>query len=316
MSKSTIVNNNNNNVHRAIVHVDPKVIQVPVHRLPVKDTVSAFSATSRRIIPDFDVVSLLGKRPSNEDKHVVIQNKGGQDRTKAPINFYGVFDGHGGKFVSKFVSEQLPSLFTDVRVSYPLKKHFINASFEYYNEILRKDYLKNASDTGSTCLIAIQYMKDNSDYLNILNIGDSRAIMCTRNLGRSITYEHKPGNFSERARITKLGGEITFDGCDWRIKDLSVCRAFGDLSAHPYLTCEPDLYTIKLSHDDKFMVLACDGLWDVMSTEDVVNFVLCECYDIATGLRKTNKVAKKLGDYAINVKQSTDNITIIVVFFD
>ena len=73
-----------------------------------------------------------------------------------------------------------------------------------------------------------------------------------------------------------MNGKIQFDGHDWRIKDLSLSRAFGDLDASPFVTHEPEIYKYKLSSKDKFMVLACDGLWDVLSNQEVVNFVL-EC---------------------------------------
>ena len=104
-------------------------------------------------------------------------------------------------------------------------------------------------------------------------------------------------------------------GFDWRVKDLSVSRAFGDIDATPFLSHRPDLYRYKLDKNDKFFVLACDGLWDVMSNCDVVNFILLHCYDNTTNVRinKSINIAKKLAEYAIK-KGSTDNITIVAFF--
>ncbi len=261
-------------------------------------------------------VSMKGKRPQNEDKHDMILNLDGNNPNSAPINYYAVYDGHGGKFVSKFLHDHLPQCFTDKRVAYPLKKAFVKQIYNYWQNTLKTDYTKNSINTGSTCLVAINYKKDDCEYLNILNTGDSRCVMCRNNLGIPLTKDHKPNWPEEVARIKALGGEILFDGFDWRISDLSVSRAFGDASAEPYVTCMPDIFRYKLTDEDRFIVLACDGLWDVFGCQDVVNFVLESCYDIITGTRinKHINVAKRLAEMAI-AKGSNDNVTIIVVFF-
>src|SRR5690606_32128985 len=104
---------------------------------------------------------------------------------------------------------------------------------------------------------------------------------------------------------------------DFRIKDLSVSRAFGDLKAEPFVTCMPDIKRIKLGKKEKFFVLACDGLWDVLDDQTVVNFVLLNCYDLKT-LKRINhdiNIANKLAEFAIS-KGSTDNVTVHVVFLD
>ncbi|MEK7801575.1 MAG: PP2C family protein-serine/threonine phosphatase, partial [Pseudomonadota bacterium] len=136
------------------------------------------------------------------------------------------------------------------------------------------------------------------------------------NVGIPLTKDHKPNWPEETARIKALNGQIVFDGCDWRIKDLSVSRAFGDISAEPYVTCMPDIFRYKLTSEDKFMVVACDGLWDVLGTQDVTNYILETYYDISNGKRigRNINVAKQLAKLAID-KGSTDNVTAIVVFF-
>jgi len=224
-----------------------------------------------------------------------------------------VFDGHGGKYCSRFLEKHLPELFCNKLVQYPLKEKFVNNSFKFYQNILKTEHFKYAQHCGSTCLIVINYEKDGVNYLNVINSGDSRCVLCKNNIGISLTKDHKPNNFEESKRIKNLGGKIYYDGYDWRILDLSVSRAFGDISAEPYVTCEPDLFKYKLNKYDKFIVIACDGLWDVMTNEEVVNFILHECYD-DSGKRIKDKIAKKLADKAIQ-QGSTDNVTIIVVFF-
>lgn len=263
-------------------------------------------------------VSMKGKRDQNEDKHNIIANLDGKNKTLSPVNFYSVYDGHGGKFVSKFLYDNLPQCFTDKRVVYPLKNKYVKQVFDYWQNELKTKHLKNAINTGSTCLVVIHFKDESCEYLNVLNTGDSRAMICKNNIGNALNKDHKPHWPEELTRIKSLGGQITFDGYDWRIQDLSVSRAFGDISSEPYVTHLPDMYKYKITNDDKFMVIACDGLWDVCSNQDVANFVLENCYDLKnnTRINKNTNIAKKLGEFAIETKGSGDNITIIVVFLD
>lgn len=265
--------------------------------------------------------SIKGHRDQNEDRHDCVINIDDKSPTynknKAPINYFAVYDGHGGKFVSTYLHEHLPHYFMDKRTEYPLKKTTIQKLYTYVQNELRTKHFNKACETGSTCCIVIQYKENDSQYLNILNTGDSRAILCRNNIAVQLTKDHKPHLYEEKARIKSLGGEITFDGFDWRTESgLSVSRAFGDLNAEPIVTCIPDVYKYKLTKDDKFMIVACDGLYDVLTSDYIINFVLENCYDPYTGQRinKNINIAKKLGNHAI-VKGSTDNISIICVFF-
>ena len=146
-------------------------------------------------------------------------------------------------------------------------------------------------------------------------MGDCRCVICRNNIAIPLTKDHKPNWPEENHRISKLGGTIEFDKVDWRIGDLSVSRAFGDVEHYPYVIHYPDIFTYEIIEKDKFIVLACDGLWDVLSNQDVVNYILMECYDntLTTRINHSVNIAKKLADYAIK-KKSTDNITVVVIF--
>jgi serine/threonine protein phosphatase PrpC len=260
-------------------------------------------------------VSLMGRRNENEDKHNIIINKNGKNTDQAKVNYLGLYDGHGGKYVSKFLAKYLPDKFIAKNLSYPLSDDYILKSYNDLNTQLCSVHEKQASQCGSTCLVLLNFKgRDKANYIHILNTGDSRAILCKNNLGIPLTKDHKPNWPEEKARIEKLNGKIYYDGDDYRIKDLSVSRAFGDISAHPYVTSVPDIFTYKLDEQDKFIVMACDGLWDVLTSQEVVNFILIECYDGAfQRIKKDVNIAKKLGEYAIK-RGSTDNITILVGF--
>jgi serine/threonine protein phosphatase PrpC len=266
---------------------------------------------------DVHSCSLKGFRNQNEDKHNIVLNENKKNRKINNINFLSVFDGHGGKFVSKFLHDNLSNYFLDKRIKYPLSKKYVNKVFNHIQNVLKNKYQNKAYHCGSTCLVVIKFNKDKNKYINVMNTGDSRSILCRNNTAISLTKDHKPHWPEEKRRIEKLNGRIYFDGDDWRINDLSVSRAFGDIDAHPFLTHIPELFRYKIDKNDKFIILACDGLWDVVTNQEAVNFILENCYDHKLEKRVSNKkkvnIAKKLANYAIS-KGSTDNITIIVSF--
>ena len=130
------------------------------------------------------------------------------------------------------------------------------------------------------------------------------------NIAEQLSQDHKPNSPEERKRIEELGGVVEFDGSDWRIRNLSLSRAFGDLDCKPYVTHLPQIYEYEVNKNDKFLVLACDGLWDVLSNQDVVDFII-SCLSI----KIKNNIARLLAEYAIE-KGSMDNVTVIIYFFN
>lgn len=261
-------------------------------------------------------VSKRGKRIQNEDKHNIILNIKNEDKTIQPINLYSIYDGHGGKAISTYLSQNFPTYFTKKSIQYPLTGKYISSIYKNIVSDLDANYAKQSAQCGSTCIAAIEYKYNNFRYIDIYNTGDSRCVFCIDNRAVAKTMDHKPNWPQEKERIQKLGGKIVFDGYDWRIGDLSVSRAFGDRDAQPYLTAKPDICRHKIKKLDQFMILACDGFWDVFDNQDAVNLVLELCYDLKKGKRNNNKinVAKVLANSALE-KGSTDNITIIIVFF-
>ena len=140
--------------------------------------------------------------------------------------------------------------------------------------------------------------------------------MCRDNLAIPLSKDHKPNWPEEKRRIEKAGGSIYFDGHDYRIKDLSLSRAVGDIDAEPFVSSKPEVFKYKLEKNDKFIVLGCDGLYDCLSNQDIINFILNDFYD--ENMNRINKqinIATKLGEYAIQ-KGTSDNVTVIIIFFD
>lgn len=258
--------------------------------------------------------SLQGKRDSNEDQHIHILNLNGENSELNSINFFGVFDGHGGKLVSKYLKESLPQFFvTKFKKNFYVKdenaiKYFLKA-FELLQEKLKNDHPRAVVHCGSTACIGIHYKDNDEDKLWIINVGDSRSIKCNKdNIAEQLSLDHKPNNLEEKKRIENLGGKIEYDGSDWRIKGLSLSRAFGDLDCIPYVTHQPQIYKYNINPNDKFIIFACDGLWDVLSNQDVINYI----NELVNKNFKGN-YSKELAEYAIH-KGSLDNVSVIIYF--
>ena len=260
--------------------------------------------------------TVQGKRESNEDQHFIFSNLDGKNSDRNNINMIGVFDGHGGKLVSKYLKDNLPDYFTkkfkDNLLSKPEKfSKYVSKVFDTLQTKLIEEHPKAVNYCGSTACLVIHCINklEKKGYLWIINIGDSRAVLNNKNgLSIQLSKDHKPNSPDERMRIEKMGGKIAFDGADWRVKDLSLSRAFGDIDCTPYVTHLPQIYKHKLSSKDKFVILACDGLWDVVSNQDAVDFI----QDLLNKNFKGN-FSKMLCEYAL-AKGSMDNVSIIIYF--
>jgi len=262
-------------------------------------------------------VSLQGKRKSNEDKAVIVENLGGSNQNINNINLLGIFDGHGGVGVSKFMKNNVGKYFLDKKI---IKIFNHDLTFEKYTmkifdklqDKLFKKHPVIAKKSGSTTLLAFQHMLNGSLILYLVNLGDCRAVLCNKyNIPQQLTKDHKPNSLEERKRIQSLGGDIKWDGADWRVGDLSLSRSMGDIDNSPFVTHKPEIFKYRISTQDKFIIMACDGLWDVLSNQEVVNFIN-EYLNQGLDPRKNN-FAKLLGDFAIR-SGSTDNVTILIQF--
>jgi len=261
--------------------------------------------------------NLQGKRDSNEDTHITINNLDGSNENYNNINFFAVFDGHGGKRVSKYLSKNLPDFFINkfkknIYTNNNSLTKYINKVYDSLQNNLKINHPRLVEYCGSTACVAIHALdKKNKHILWTINVGDSRAILCNKNgQAEQLTFDHKPNFTEEKERIENLGGKITFDGYEYRIKSLSLSRAFGDLDCCPYVTHLPNIYKYTIHPKDKFLIIGCDGLYDTVSNQEAVEFIR----DLQFKNYNSN-YAKALAELAYN-KGSQDNITVIVYFFN
>ncbi|XP_046964799.1 probable protein phosphatase CG10417 isoform X3 [Vanessa cardui] len=177
------------------------------------------------------------------------------------------------------------------------------------------------NDSGCTAVVAL--LRGNELY--VANAGDSRCIICREGKAIDMSIDHKPEDTPELDRITKAGGKVSNDG---RINGgLNLSRAIGDHSykqnkdldaKEQMITALPDVKTLTIeSTKDQFMVLACDGIWNYMSSQDVCNFILPR---LAEGRERLSQICEEMFDHCLapsTIGDGTgcDNMTAIIVRF-
>jgi len=259
--------------------------------------------------------SLQGRRNQNEDTHFAFNNIDGKINDLNHINLLCVFDGHGGKSVSQYLKNNLPLHLLKKHDSniYNIKNYaikFFNNIFNYIQQSLITTHPKIVQSCGSTACVCIHYINNkNRHKLWILNVGDTRIVKCNKdNISEQLSLDHKPNEPTEKKRIESMGGKVYKDNENvYRIKNLSLSRAFGDLDCTPYVTHMPSIYHKNINNGDKFIIVGCDGIWDVLSNQDVVDFI----NTLLGNINYKGNIAKDVAEYAYN-KKSSDNITVII----
>lgn len=135
------------------------------------------------------------------------------------------------------------------------------------------EFLRDPSGcTATTALIT-------KNRIYVANAGDSRTVLGVKGIAKALSFDHKPQHEGERARICAAGGFVEAGRVNG---NLALSRAIGDFefkqipSLSPEeqaVTASPDIMERAISPDDEFVVLACDGIWDCMHSQDVVEFV-------------------------------------------
>ncbi|KAI0769457.1 protein serine/threonine phosphatase 2C [Trametes elegans] len=135
------------------------------------------------------------------------------------------------------------------------------------------------------------------------NAGDARGVLCRAGRAVRLTYDHKGSDKQEAKRIMDAGGFVM----SGRVNGvLAVTRSLGDSSMKEFVVGSPYTTETELSDEDEFLILACDGLWDVVNDQAAVELV--------RGIADPRKAAEELLDHAYR-NYSSDNVTVLVVRF-
>lgn len=261
------------------------------------------------------VIEDNGDRTYMEDRFVAAESIG------TGVLLFGVFDGHNGSALSEYckthVAAHIRTELADKRHrSYPKPvEHALSAAMESMDKAGSMDTALPASkDVGSTaCLVLLTI--NNAWFVNV---GDSRGIIKTRGQVQQMTVDHKPMVKSESDRVRKHGGYLSNTDGSWRINGrLNLSRSIGDWTMRPFIVPTPTVShhhrpdhtsTCGLADCNEYIVIASDGLFDVMQNEDITRIV-----DAQPHTRDGLASALKTLVLESRMRGSSDNITIMYV---
>eukprot|EP00049_Salpingoeca_infusionum_P010201 m.172345 g.172345 ORF g.172345 m.172345 type:complete len:484 (-) comp14578_c1_seq1:148-1599(-) len=219
---------------------------------------------------------MQGWRSHMEDAHITLASLPGMDNWA----FYAVLDGHAGEAVAKVSERALPGVVLfevqPVRDSLSAVESGLRRAFIRHDANLNKNFEVLRDRSGATCTSVLI----SPTHFIFANLGDSRAVLCRGGRVAFSTSDHKPTLARERDRINYAGGRVINGRVDG---GLAVSRAFGDFGYKmrsdlaPILqrvSPEPDTTTLERNFvEDDYIILACDGIWDVMTNVAVVKYV-------------------------------------------
>ena len=239
-----------------------------------------------------------------EDFHLIIDNFMSSNKK----GYFSLFDGHGIDCIEpiKYAICRFPNILIEnlQNSNYNIEQSLINSFKKIDDELKQYNQIDNCGSTATIILIDKE--------LNLIysaNVGDSKSILINKNKTyQNLTTEHKvESNYEENERIKKLGGLI-FNGR--LFGQLVLSRALGDFSLkNNGLISIPSIHKIVLNEDDCFIVIASDGIWDVLSEDDITNI----CID------NSNLNCDELGKFIVKKAidmGSEDNISCIIVLIN
>lgn len=271
----------------------------------------------------YGIASMQGWRVSMEDAHCAITQLPGNLKD---WSFFAVFDGHAGALVSAMCAaellkcivdtEEFKKIDPDLAPSLPEIERGIRDGFLSLDDRLRQlpQVASGEDKSGSTAVCVLITPK----HIFFANCGDSRAVLIRQGQVAFATVDHKPINPSEKERIQNAGGSVIVERVNG---SLAVSRSIGDYAykgvkglgpTEQLISPEPEITVLNRNKDlDEIIVLACDGIWDVLSNEAL-------CALLQHRMRCTDDlslVCNETIDMCL-YKGSSDNMSIVLVAFD
>ncbi|KAH7511702.1 hypothetical protein FEM48_Zijuj12G0010700 [Ziziphus jujuba var. spinosa] len=249
-----------------------------------------------------------GRRETMEDTHFLIPHV----CNERDVHVFAIFDGHRGAAAAEFSARALPGFLQALgSLTSPadaLSKAFIKTDIAFRTELesYRKSKRVMQKDWHPGCTAVASLIVRNK--LFVANAGDCRTILCRAGDPVVLSKDHVASCLEERERILSAGGQVKWQVDTWRVgaAALQVTRSIGDDDLKPAVTAEPEITETILSAEDEFLVMASDGLWDVISNAEVVNI-------IRDTVKEPVMCSKRLATEAAE-RGSKDNITVIVIF--
>ncbi|XP_065168630.1 protein phosphatase 1B isoform X3 [Atheta coriaria] len=258
------------------------------------------------------VASMQGWRVEMEDAHMVRTDLGG---ALTDWSYYAVFDGHAGAKVSAHCADHLlDAIVASGEFQEDVSKGIHNGFLKLDDTMRELPELSSGEDkSGTTAVCAFISPK----HIYVANCGDSRAVLCRGGSPVFTTQDHKPNLPAERERIINAGGSVMIQRVNGT---LAVSRALGDYvyknvkgrgPCEQLVSPEPEIFVRDRDHaEDQFLVLACDGIWDVMSNNELCQYI----YSRLLVTDDLEEVTSQVIDTCL-YKGSRDNMSIILVLF-
>ncbi|CAN4077560.1 unnamed protein product [Withania somnifera] len=280
----------------------------------------------------YGFISMIGRRRVMEDAITV-----GVRMVNNEFVFFGAYDGHGGSRVAHACRDRLHYILEEELVQVKRKVNTDNYSgtsssssnggdvdwekvmvrcFLKMDDEVRRGYEERGFEEvgktmGSSALVAIVGKEE----VVVANCGDCRAILCSRTVDIPLSNDHKPDRPDEKKRVEAAGGKIL----NWNGSKvqgvLATSRSIGDYSLKPFVISKPEVTVYKRNEWNEFLIIATNGLWDVVSNEATCE-VVRGCLDGHSQRRSPESDAAALLIELAIAKGSTDNISVIVVTLD
>ncbi|AJU95597.1 BAH_G0008410.mRNA.1.CDS.1 [Saccharomyces cerevisiae] len=249
-------------------------------------------------------------RRTMEDVHTYVKNFA----SRLDWGYFAVFDGHAGIQASKWCGKHLHTIIEQNILADETRdvRDVLNDSFLAIDEEINTKLLGNSGCTAAVCVLRWELPDSVSDdsmdlaqhqrKLYTANVGDSRIVLFRNGNSIRLTYDHKASDTLEMQRVEQAGGLIMKSRVNGM---LAVTRSLGDKFFDSLVVGSPFTTSVEITSEDKFLILACDGLWDVIDDQDA-----CE---LIKDITEPNEAAKVLVRYALE-NGTTDNVTVMVVF--
>ncbi|MED6191951.1 hypothetical protein PIB30_005427 [Stylosanthes scabra] len=236
--------------------------------------------------PKFGVTSVCGRRRDMEDS-VCVRPSFCYESHRG-FHYFGVFDGHGCSHVATMCKEKLHDIVKDEirgakKDEQELEwKSMMEKGFSRMDDEVQSWSQGNHSSAcrcelqtphcdavGSTAAVAVV----TPDKIVVSNCGDSRAVLCRKGRAIPLSSDHKPDRPDELLRVQAAGGRVIYWDVPRVLGMLAMSRAIGDNYLKPYVISEPEVTVTERSDDDECLIIASDGLWDVVSNDTACGVV-------------------------------------------
>ncbi|KAJ9167984.1 hypothetical protein P3X46_019568 [Hevea brasiliensis] len=266
-------------------------------------------------------------------------------------HFFGVYDGHGGSQVANYCAKRIHlALAKELKIAKAgLCSGSTRSSWqEQWKKAFLNCFLKVDAETGGSCKSTTGRHTDDSEaqfepiapetvgstavvaivcptHIIVANCGDSRAVLCRGKVAMPLSVDHKPDREDEYARIEAAGGKIIQWNGSRVFGVLAMSRSIGDRYLKPWIITDPEVMFVPRAKEDECLILASDGLWDVMTNQEACDIARRRILlwhkrngDTMSAERgegvdpAAQAAAECLSKLALQ-KGSKDNITVIVV---